>query len=215
MSSATVPLLEDDTLAFGDEDLEPGTPKGVLTHPYVTLFHLSFRGCALFGYLFCRFFTDSFISSFITIVLLLSMDFWTVKNITGRLMVGLRWWNYIDDDGKSHWVFESRKGLQQNRINDREAYIFWTALVLTPVIWSILFLIAFFSFSVKWLLIVMIALVLSGSNLYGYLKCKMGSNESITNVTTNFFRNQVLKSAVAMVSSQATTPFTNDPANTI
>lgn len=42
-------------------------------------------------------------------VLLLSMDFWTVKNITGRLMVGLRWWNYVDDDGKSHWIFESRK----------------------------------------------------------------------------------------------------------
>lgn len=24
-------------------------------------------------------------------------------------MVGLRWWNHIDEDGKSHWVFESRK----------------------------------------------------------------------------------------------------------
>jgi hypothetical protein len=29
--------------------------------------------------------------------------------ITGRLMVGLRWWNYVDDNGKSHWVFEARK----------------------------------------------------------------------------------------------------------
>lgn len=37
------------------------------------------------------------------------MDFWTVKNVTGRLMVGLRWWNYVDDNGQSHWVFESRK----------------------------------------------------------------------------------------------------------
>jgi hypothetical protein len=24
-------------------------------------------------------------------------------------MVGLRWWNYVDDDGVSHWVYESRK----------------------------------------------------------------------------------------------------------
>lgn len=32
-----------------------------------------------------------------------------MKNVTGRLMVGLRWWNYVDDDGVSHWVFESRK----------------------------------------------------------------------------------------------------------
>lgn len=24
-------------------------------------------------------------------------------------MVGLRWWNQVDDDGRSHWMFESRK----------------------------------------------------------------------------------------------------------
>jgi hypothetical protein len=29
--------------------------------------------------------------------------------LTGRLMVGLRWWNYVDDEGQSHWVFEARK----------------------------------------------------------------------------------------------------------
>lgn len=32
-----------------------------------------------------------------------------LQNITGRLMVGLRWWNQVDDDGRSHWVFEARK----------------------------------------------------------------------------------------------------------
>lgn len=56
-------------------------------------------------------FTDSFITSFVFIILLLSADFWTVKNITGRILVGLRWWNYIDDDGKSIWVYESRVSL--------------------------------------------------------------------------------------------------------
>lgn len=24
-------------------------------------------------------------------------------------MVGLRWWNQVDDDGRSQWIFESRK----------------------------------------------------------------------------------------------------------
>lgn len=57
----------------------------------------------------CGWFSDSFITSFVFVVLLLSADFWTVKNITGRLLVGLRWWNYVDDDGVSHWVFESKK----------------------------------------------------------------------------------------------------------
>ena len=27
----------------------------------------------------------------------------------GRLLVGLRWWNYVDEDGKSHWIYEARK----------------------------------------------------------------------------------------------------------
>jgi len=75
----------------------------------VTFFHLAFRGAALVTYLLCGWFSSSFIASFVFIVLLLSLDFWTVKNVTGRLMVGLRWWNHIDDNGDSHWVFESRK----------------------------------------------------------------------------------------------------------
>jgi hypothetical protein len=43
------------------------------------------------------------------IVVLLSIDFWTVKNISGRLLVGLRWWNYVDEDGESRWIYESNK----------------------------------------------------------------------------------------------------------
>lgn len=78
-------------------------------HPYVTFFHLFFRGAGIVIYMFCGWFSDSFITSFVFVVLFLSADFWTVKNITGRLLVGLRWWNYVDDEGISHWVYESKK----------------------------------------------------------------------------------------------------------
>ncbi|CAB0011200.1 unnamed protein product, partial [Nesidiocoris tenuis] len=88
--------------------MEQANPN-LLPHPYVTMCHIGFRTAAFIAYLFCGWFSDSFISSFVIIMLLLSADFWTVKNITGRLMVGLRWWNYIDDDGNSHWVYESKK----------------------------------------------------------------------------------------------------------
>ena len=37
------------------------------------------------------------ILQFITVILLAAFDFWTVKNVTGRLMVGLRWWSEIDE----------------------------------------------------------------------------------------------------------------------
>jgi Eukaryotic protein of unknown function (DUF846) len=44
---------------------------------------------------------------FVIIVLLLAFDFWTVKNVSGRLLCGLRWWNETGPDGESVWVFES------------------------------------------------------------------------------------------------------------
>lgn len=31
-----------------------------------------------------------------------------MKNVSGRTLVGLRFWNQVDDDGESYWVFESR-----------------------------------------------------------------------------------------------------------
>ncbi len=32
----------------------------------------------------------------------------TIQNVAGRRLVGLRYWNQVDDDGESYWVFESR-----------------------------------------------------------------------------------------------------------
>ncbi|KAB1262991.1 Golgi apparatus membrane protein TVP23-like protein A [Camelus dromedarius] len=80
-------------------------------HPLATFFHLFFRVSAIVTYVCCDWFSRSFVGCFVTVLLLLSFDFWSVKNVTGRLMVGLRWWNQIDEDGKSHWIFEARKAL--------------------------------------------------------------------------------------------------------
>lgn len=44
----------------------------------------------------------------VLVVILLSLDFWTVRNVSGRILCGLRFWNQVDDDGTSFWVFEHR-----------------------------------------------------------------------------------------------------------
>ncbi|XP_015588564.1 uncharacterized Golgi apparatus membrane protein-like protein CG5021 isoform X4 [Cephus cinctus] len=208
MASAS---MDDDTIAFGEED-EAVQRGDKLKHPYVTMFHLVFRVTAIVVYMLCGWFSDSFIASFVTVVLLLSMDFWTVKNITGRLMVGLRWWNYVDDNGKSHWVFESRK----NRINAAEARIFWLALILCPLLWAVFFIIALFGLKFKWLLLVCIAIILNGANLYGYVKCKMGNNQNISTATSDFFRKQVIQNVASMMTkSPPTTNPTNQATNII
>lgn len=189
---ATVPLLDD----FGEEFNEETSPNQ-LKHPYVTIFHIFFRSLAIVLYLFLTPFIDSFITSFVFIVLLLSADFWTVKNISGRIMVGLRWWNYIDDEGNSIWVYESRDKSEIRRHNTREVRIFWMALILAPVFWGLFFLVALIGFKFKWLLLVMIALALNGANLHGYTRCKFGSGSSLKDATFGFAKKEVLKNLLS------------------
>ena len=79
-------------------------------HPIAAFFHVFFRAAALIVYLLLSSFVSGhFVELFLTVILLLAFDFWTVKNVTGRLLVGLRWWNKIEEDGTSTWVFESKK----------------------------------------------------------------------------------------------------------
>lgn len=218
MASATVPLL-DDTVPFGDEELDASGGTKRLSHPYVTFFHIFFRGAAVATYLFWGLFSDSFIKCFLMMVFLLSADFYLVKNLSGRLLVGMRWWNYVDDDGRSHWVFESKKGDSnyEARINPHEARLFWMALVVCPVIWALLLLVALVGFKFEWMLLVLIALSLNGANLYGYIKCNFGAAANLSTTTTDFVKSQVLKNAVSLMTSQAqpAAAATNAPKPTI
>ncbi|KAJ3091722.1 Golgi apparatus membrane protein TVP23 A [Quaeritorhiza haematococci] len=79
------------------------------SHPVALIFHLLFRIAAVVMYLLGVYVISSYVLVFVIIILLLSFDFWTVKNVTGRLLVGLRWWNEIKDDGSNVWIFESRE----------------------------------------------------------------------------------------------------------
>ncbi|KAI5611507.1 egl nine-like 3 [Silurus asotus] len=50
----------------------------ITPHPFASFFHLFFRVSAILVYL-CELFSSSFIACMVTIILLLSCDFWTVK----------------------------------------------------------------------------------------------------------------------------------------
>uniref|UniRef100_A0A672MC56 Golgi apparatus membrane protein TVP23 homolog n=1 Tax=Sinocyclocheilus grahami TaxID=75366 RepID=A0A672MC56_SINGR len=178
-------------------DINIITSKYIELHPMASFFHLFFRVSAVLVYLLCGSFGGSFIACMVTIILLLSCDFWTVKNITGRLMVGLRWWNQVDDDGKSRWVFESRKasGSQSSasRSSNAESRIFWLGLIICPVVWVIFAFFALISFKIKWLAVVIMGVVLQGANLYGYVRCKVGARTNLKNMATNYLGRQFLK----------------------
>ena len=115
-------------------------------------------------------------------ILLLAADFWVVKNITGRLLVGLRWWNIVDvATGETSWIFESAisdaaatttttpnnsssssssRG-ENNKNNTFDSNFFWAVLYLTPILWCILSLSAILWLNFHNIVTLICALVLS------------------------------------------------------
>jgi hypothetical protein len=110
-------------------------------------------------------------------IMLLAFDFWTVKNVTGRLLVGLRWWNEVRDDGSSVWIFESKP--DNRHVHPNDSFVFWTALYSTPVIWFV-FGLGTLTGSFQYLIIVVVALSMSGANVIGYWKCQKDAGRKIT-----------------------------------
>lgn len=141
------------------------------SHPTALLFHFGFRTAALFTYLFSGWFlpSSSFVFTVVLAVTLLAMDFWTVKNVTGRLLVGRRWWNATALDGSTAWTFEARPAPW--RPNPSDSRLFWSSLYGFTVIWALLGVVAVLRFNFSWLLVVAFALTLNITNLLGYLKC--------------------------------------------
>jgi len=174
----------EDPSNYHDSPAAPTTPAAAnpnwgrlsqSSHPIVIIFHLLFKTLALLLYLFGGWFSTSkngnsganFIVVTVFCIFLLSADFWTVKNVTGRLLVGLRWWNKIEND-QTRWIFESAKDRQVNAFDQS---VFWTVLYAAPVVWGVLTFFAILRFQLEWLIICGTAIALSGANVYGYYKC--------------------------------------------
>jgi hypothetical protein len=140
--------------------------------------------------------SKNFVLIFIVTILLLAIDFYYLKNIAGRRLVGLRWWNEVDSTtGDGRWVFESAdpESREQNATDKR---FFWMALYAQPVLWVVMAIIALVSFELIWLTLVgkalylgmqwtwkltgftVIALVLTITNTLAFSRCDKFSQAS-------------------------------------
>ena len=143
------------------------------------------------------------------------------KTVSLVLKVGLRWWNYIDDQGESKWVFESRDGtstldsLATNFGGKADARLFWIGLVVAPAMWIVFFLTAFFSFSFRWLILVIIGITMSFSNLFGYLRCRLGSTQSISNMANTYMQRQMLSNVMNMFKGKQDATAANPQASNV
>lgn len=161
------------------------------SHPSALFFYIFFRLSPIFMYLFGNLVLmlitkeSRFILHFIVLILLVSADFWNVKNISGRLLVGLRWWNETTlKDGLAEfeniWVFETA---DPNRyINPIDSKVFWALLYVQPVLWIVLAIMALLKFELLYLLLIAISLSLSLTNAVAFTKCdKFGKANTVAN----------------------------------
>jgi len=181
-------------LEFGEEDTPPKPPVKY-KHPAVCIAHIFFRTAALVIYLTCGILGVGFVTSFIIIILLLSADFWCVKNVTGRLLVGLRWINRIEADGSSVWEYEARKITDPSKAPTAfESRLFWITLIVFPIIWIFMLFSTIFGLKLQWLAVVIVALILNGANLFGYVRCKFSSRKEMGSAASKYFGGKLFSS---------------------
>ncbi|OAL07446.1 Golgi apparatus membrane protein TVP23 [Phaeosphaeriaceae sp. SRC1lsM3a] len=149
------------------------------SHPITLLTFLFFRISSLVVYLLgLQLLSSNFVLIFIVTILLLAIDFYYLKNIAGRRLVGLRWWNEVDSTtGDGRWVFESADPESRDQ-NATDKRFFWMALYVQPVLWVVLAIFALIGLKFIWLTLVVIALVLTITNTLAFSRCDKFSQAS-------------------------------------
>ena len=138
-------------------------------HPSIALTTVGLKVGALFFFLFLNIFTSNEAFVMIVVVILDSIDFWYTKNISGRILVGLRWWNtYKPETQQEIWTFEGKNEIKEANM-DRNT--FWISLYGFTGAWLVLFIWECILFNFMWSFLCLISLAISGTNTYGFHRC--------------------------------------------
>ncbi|GLJ43113.1 hypothetical protein SUGI_0894720 [Cryptomeria japonica] len=160
-------------------------------NPLTCFFHVLFKGAAIAFYILFSLFVDSFVIIFVVTVLLAALDFWVVKNISGRILVGLRWWNEINEQGQSIWKFESLDQDSLAHMNRKDSWLFWWTLYLNAAVWFALGIVSLIKFNIDYLLVVGVCLSLSIANIVGFTKCQKDAKKQVQNFASRTFVSHV------------------------
>ena len=160
------------------------------TLPILSAVHILLKGIIVALYLLLPLFTKSFISLEIVIILA-AVDFWIVKNIAGRLLVGLRWWVDFDEEGEEMWKFECK--VDESKVNPANDKIFWWTLALFTVIWLALTVINVFRLDITNVMICLFCGAMIAFNLYSYYQCSKAQSENVKKLAFQYGQGAVKK----------------------
>ena len=78
------------------------------SNPIICIFTLIFKIGAIVSFILLDIFVKNEAIAYLVVIILSASDFWTIKNVSGRILVGLRWWNDVKENGEEIWIFESK-----------------------------------------------------------------------------------------------------------
>ena len=142
------------------------------TSPVLSSSYIVFKTAPILIYLLAYSF-GSFTNITILLIIIKSMEFYTVQNIFGRKLVGLRW--SYDKDFK----YESFKqyGLEDFG-NPLDKIIFWYGMYLPIALWLVFCITTLFCFKFIYFFIVLYCLFLEVYQYYGFRGCYYHKDES-------------------------------------
>ena len=116
-----------DDLATSDDD---SLKRDRRSTPMV--FHCLFKCLQVALYLFIG---DDGVITFLLTSIFIVVDFWTVKNVTGRMLVGLRWWTVTDEKGNEVHYFENYDFKTEQK--NLGSTVFWGGQIGITFFWSL------------------------------------------------------------------------------
>ncbi len=155
------------------------------TYPMISLLTVLIKLASIISFfLFSIFLSNEAIIMFI-VVLFGACDFWITKNISGRFLAGLRWYNLLKLETNTEiWVFE---GKNENNADFIDKGIFWYSLYFNDIVWIILFLWEIIRLKFDWSFICLILIIFTFTNTYGFYR-----SSNIQQKGTNFLINKYI-----------------------
>lgn len=157
------------------------------SHPMVALLHVVLKIAIVFIYLVFPLIIPGGFSQMVLVIILGAVDFWIVKNVAGRLLVGLRWWIDFDEDGDEQWKFECKVDERNNSGASDKA--FWWTLILFTLIWIILLVINILKLLLTQIIICAFCAALLGFNLNSYYKCSKVQRDNVNRLLSQYGAN--------------------------
>jgi hypothetical protein len=146
-------------------------------HPCVITWDLILKIAPIALYIVASFLPNSLIIRLSCITILAAIDFWFTKNISGRVLVGLRWGRVVHEDGEEEFIYETKRNELKN--NPVDSKFFWGLLAVSFVIWLVFL---FFNIlALTNLMIILIPVSLLGCNLYSFYKCSKVQQDNVKN----------------------------------